>query len=130
MESMASPNRTVLLLRVALAVGSSAGALLGAGCSSSVIDSIPAWAGGEAPGTPERPAVAAEYPPVNDRPPSRELQLITEQEQARIEKELTAARANQVTQSEAVRKDREEMLANSPLSPAQQTGKPKPPSAN
>jgi len=126
-----------LLRRLATVLGISAACLATGACSSSVIDSIPSWAGGEPAGTPERPATTEEYPPVNDRPPPRSTGLITEEEQAKAEQELAAARAAQTQRAQQVQKDRNDMLANSPTSAtpesdnaAQQKNKPKNPPAN
>ena len=128
---------TAPLRRLATILGISVACLGVGGCSSSAIDSIPSWAGGEPTGTPERPAATAEYPPVNDRPPPRPAQLVTEEEQAKIERELAAARAAQAKRAQQVRKDRSDMLANSPSpaapgsdNTAQQKNKPDNPSAN
>ena len=101
-------------IRSALAIGVSLAILTSAGCSSSAIDSIPDWAGGIPVGTPERPIQAAEFPPVNERPPPRDTKLITEEEQTKLERELAAARARQAVQAQEVRKSRNEMLANPP----------------
>ena len=97
------------MLATVLALGLSA-----AGCASSHIDSIPQWAGGEPPGTPPRLASEMEYPPVNDRPPPRETRPIAVEEQAKLEKELAAARDVQAKKSEQMKKDRASMLANMP----------------
>jgi hypothetical protein len=88
------------------------------GCSSVLIDSIPTWAGGEPADTPERPAVQPDYPPVNERPPPRSATVVTEAEQARIEKELTEARDAQTERAKDVQADRDGMLANTPQAPA------------
>ena len=89
-------------------------ALTAAGCSNSTIDSIPSWAGGEPTGTPQRPATEMQYPAVNDRPPARDTKVVSEEEQAKIERELAAAREAQSRQAAQVKKDRAGMLANQP----------------
>ena len=89
-------------------------ALAAAGCSTSAIDSIPAWAGGEPQDAPKRLETELQYPPVNDRPPARDTKVVTEQEQAKIENELAAARATQARQAAQLKKDREAMIANQP----------------
>ncbi|MEX0841874.1 MAG: hypothetical protein WD039_06265 [Xanthobacteraceae bacterium] len=119
-----SRDPAVSLLRLALTIGVLLAVLACVGCSSSVIDSVPNWAGGEPAGTPERPAVEAQYPPVNDRPPPRDAQLITEEEQTRIEQELAAARAAQAARAKQMQKDREGMLANTPQPPAKPVNPP------
>ena len=89
-------------------------ALASAGCSSSVIDAIPAWAGGEPPGTPQRLATELPFPAVNERPPPRDTKVVSEEEQAKIERDLAAAREAQAKQAAQVKKDRAGMLANPP----------------
>jgi hypothetical protein len=84
-----------------------------AGCSSTVVDAIPNWVGGEPADAPARPATTAEYPPVNDRPPPRDAKLITEQEQAKLEGELNAARAKQAAAALETQKDRQEVFSSS-----------------
>ena len=84
------------------------------GCSTSHIDSIPQWAGGEPPGTPQRLASEMEFPPVNDRPPPRETKPIAVEEQVKLEKQLAAARDVQAKKAEQMKKDRASMLANMP----------------
>ncbi len=97
-------------------------ALSAAGCASSQIESIPQWAGGEPPATPQRLASEMEYPPVNDRPPARETKPVSVEEQTRMEKELVAARDVQVKKNEQMKKDRAKMLSNMPK-PAPAAGK-------
>jgi hypothetical protein len=99
-------------------------ALAAAGCSSSTIDSIPTWAGGEPAGTPQRLATELPYPAVNDRPPARDSKVVSEEEQAKIERELAAAREAQSKQAAQVKKDRAGMLANPPKPNAPPAGTP------
>jgi hypothetical protein len=82
------------------------------------VDSIPRWAGGEPPGAPQRLATELQYPAVNERPPPRETKVVTEEEQAKIERELAAAREAQAKKAAQVKKDRAGMLANRPKPPA------------
>jgi hypothetical protein len=103
-----------LAIVIALALGA-------AGCSSSHIDSVPNWAGGEPQGAPARLATEMDYLPVNERPPPRDTKVVTVEEQTKIEKELAAARDVQAKQAAQVKKDRAGMLANKP--------KPTPPPA-
>ena len=108
MKHLADPPRPALTAAVfaaALALG---------GCSSAVVDAIPNWAGGEPAAAPARPTATAEYPPVNDRPPPRETQLITVQEQNRLESELTAARAKQAAAAQETQRDRQEVFSSTP----------------
>ncbi|HZS64084.1 MAG TPA: hypothetical protein VFA53_06255 [Xanthobacteraceae bacterium] len=88
------------------------------GCSASIIDSIPTWAGGEPQGTPPRSAVEPSYPPVHDRPPPPATKVISEQEEAKIERELAAAREAQAARAKQMQKDRADMLANTPQPPS------------
>jgi len=89
-------------------------ALSAAGCSTTAVDSIPTWAGGKPENAPPRLATEMEYLPVNERPPARDSKIVTVEEQAKIEKELTAARDMQAKQAAQVKKDRAGMLANQP----------------
>lgn len=98
-------------LKLALALGL---VLAAAGCSTSAIDSIPQWAGGKPESTPERPAAEMAYPPVNERPPARDSRVVSEEEQAKIERELAAARDAQAKQAAQVKKERAGMMANPP----------------
>ncbi len=113
---MSLREQTIPLLRLAAALAVSVAALAAGGCSSSLVDSVPSWAGGEPTGTPERPAIPTEYPPVNDRPPARNTKLITEEEQAKLERQLATVRDSQAAQAKEVKKDHNEGLANTPQS--------------
>lgn len=110
-------QRTAIALLLALAAP---------GCSTSAIDSIPAWAGGEPVGAPERPATELQYPAVNERPPARDTKVASEEEQAKIERELAAVRAAQAKQAAQVKQDRAGMLANQPKPNAPPAGTPPP----
>src|SRR4051812_38048578 len=55
-------------------------------------------------GTPERPAVQAEYPAVHDMPPRRAEVPLEEAEQKKLEKELIAAREGQSSRAEEIAK--------------------------
>jgi hypothetical protein len=88
--------------------------LSASGCSTAAVDSIPNWAGGKPEGAPPRLAAEMEYLPVNERPPARDTKIVTVEEQAKIEKELAAARDAQAKQAAQVKKDRAGMLANQP----------------
>lgn len=121
---LAQTNRVVPLLKWVAALALFTAVLAGSGCSTKTIDSIPDWAGGEPVGTPERPAAQAEYPPVNDRPPPRPTELITEEEQAKIEQDLAIAHAAQAARAKQVQKDRDQMLANTPQPAAKPANAP------
>jgi hypothetical protein len=101
-------------------------ALAAAGCSTSAVDSLPAWAGGEPAGPPHRPATELPYPAVNERPPARDTKVVSVEEQQKIEGELTAARAVQAKQAAQVKKDRAGMLANQPKPNTPPAGTPPP----
>lgn len=83
-----------------------------------MIDAIPTWAGGEPAGAPDRPTTVAEYPPVNDRPPPRDTKLITEEEQAKAERDLMAARNSQAAEAKGVKDSRDQILGNTPTAQA------------
>lgn len=74
------------------------------GCASSMVETMPSWADGEPANIPARPATPLEYPAVNERPPARSTKLISEDEEAQIERQLTAARDNQAPQTRSARK--------------------------
>jgi hypothetical protein len=61
------------------------------GCSTSIAD-LPS---GSSPDTPERAADVPDYPAVHDVPAPRDQAAMDPAEQARVEKELIAAREHQ-----------------------------------
>jgi hypothetical protein len=66
-----------------------------AGCSaSSVVDGMPSSLRLPA-GAPPPPTTAYEYPAVHDMPPPRAVRTMTEEQQIKLEKELTAVRDQQ-----------------------------------
>jgi len=65
-----------------------------AGCSSAMIDKLPAEMGLPA-NTPARPETPYEYPAVHDMPPARASVPMTEEEQVRLEKDLANVRDRQ-----------------------------------
>jgi hypothetical protein len=81
-------------------------ALLLAGCSSSaVVDQLPASIGGEPAGAPARPAGNAyTYPAVHDMPPPRPTTTLTEEQQIKMEKDLSAMRDKQEVRDGAAKK--------------------------
>ncbi len=88
------------ILRVA---GLSLLAALG-GCSAGpIIDRLPGDLGLPA-GAPVRPEKPLEYPAVHDMPPARSSIPMTEEEQVKAEKELTALRDRQEGRSPASKK--------------------------
>lgn len=90
-------------LTAPLAVALLMGAVLLSGCASEQIgDQLPSAIGLPA-NTPERPAVAYEYPAVHDVPPARSTRPMDEQDQVKVEKELAAIRDQQEAGQEAVK---------------------------
>jgi hypothetical protein len=70
-----------------------AGTLLLAGCAaSSIADNVPTAVGGLPEGAPARPQTPAVYPAVHDMPPPRATNVLSEEEQQKLEDELAAAR--------------------------------------
>jgi hypothetical protein len=66
-----------------------------AGCSAGpVIDQLPGDLGLPA-GAPSRPAAPYDYPAVHDMPPPRPTRTMSDEEQFRLENELTAVRKRQ-----------------------------------
>jgi len=61
------------------------------GCAN-VGDHLPTAAGGLPEGAPARQATPTAYPAVNDLPPPRESQVLTYEEQKKLEEDLIAAR--------------------------------------
>ncbi len=68
---------------------------------SSVLSELPTQVGGLPAGTPERPAVAPDYPAVHDMPPPRAAAVLTEEEKKKVEAELAAMRAEQARRAKA-----------------------------
>ncbi len=66
-----------------------------AGCASTVGDSIPAGLGGLPETAPARPAEQAEYPAIHDMPVPRNARMLDEDQQEKLEKDLTRARDRQ-----------------------------------
>jgi hypothetical protein len=79
----------------------SAAAVLSACASANVGDHLPTAAGGLPEGTPQRPATPAAYPAVNDMPPPRESQVLTYEEQKKLEDDLIAARTRAAASGKA-----------------------------
>ena len=74
------------------------------GCSAGpIIDRLPADLGMPA-GAPARPEKPYEYPAVHDMPPARASVPMTEDEQVKLEKELTTMRDRQEGRSPASKK--------------------------
>ena len=85
-----------ILLATALAV---------AGCGS-VPGTTPVAIGSLPPDAPARPAEQAPFPNVYDAPPARPAKLMTEEEQARLEAELTALRKRVNSRADALEKEK------------------------
>jgi hypothetical protein len=72
------------------------------GCTGATVgDHLPTAAGGLPEGTPQRPAVPAAYPAVQDMPPPREDMVLTYEEQKKLENDLIAARTRAATTAKA-----------------------------
>ena len=97
-----APLPILRLLGALLALAAAPGL---AGCGASVGDSVPTWAGGLPPATPARASAPPPYPDVDDIPPPRQVELISQPEQAEIEAELMAIRRKANAQAEALRKE-------------------------
>jgi hypothetical protein len=97
----------------AIGLGLSLGlAVVLAGCSPGpIIDKLPSGVGLPA-GVPERPATPYEYPAVHDMPPDRTSVPMTEEEQVKLEKDLSNVR------------DRQEGRPPAPKKPANAAKKP------
>jgi hypothetical protein len=88
------PLATFLPPRLAAAAALLAAGLTLAGCSSA-IDMIPTQVGGLPANAPARPENAPEYPNVYATPAPRETRPLTDDEQKKLEKELTEIRDRQ-----------------------------------
>jgi hypothetical protein len=88
---------TPMLLAAALAV---------AGCGS-VPGTTPVAIGSLPPDAPPAPAEPAPFPNVYDVPPARPAKLMTEDEQARVEAELTALRKKVDSRADALEKEKD-----------------------
>lgn len=76
-----------------------------AGCAAGgMFDQLPASMGGEPVGVPARPDKPYQYPAVHDMPPPRATAPMTDEEQAKTEKELEALRDRQEGKQEPVKK--------------------------
>ena len=82
-----------------------------AGCSESLIDRLPGELGGLPAGTPARPITPYQYPAVHDMPPPRATTPLSEDEQVRLEKELTAVRDRQEAREGRTPKKKDEPAA-------------------
>jgi hypothetical protein len=81
-------------------------AALAGGCTSTQIDQIPHNVGGLPEGAPARPATQAAFPAVHDMPPARAQPLLDEEQQKRLENDLTRVRNRQAPeQAKAKPKD-------------------------
>jgi hypothetical protein len=73
-------------------MGAAGLALLLAGCSPTpLLEGLPASVGGLPSDAPARPATPHTYPAVHDMPPPRATKPMTDEEQAKAEKDLRAA---------------------------------------
>jgi hypothetical protein len=83
---MLKPGLAACLLLGALGLGA---------CASNVGDSLPASIGGLPADAPARPAEQAPYPAVHDIPPPRPVRVLDDDQQERLEKDLSVARDRQ-----------------------------------
>ena len=79
------------LPKLTAAAGLVMGALLIAGCSST-LSNLPSQVGGEPTGAPERAATPVAYPAVHDMPPPRTATVLTDAQRKQAEDELAAIR--------------------------------------
>ena len=87
-----------LVLTVAVATGL-------VGCSgAAMVEQLPASIGGEPAGIPERPTEVYAYPAVHDMPPPRTTTTLTEEQQVKMEKELSTVRDKQEARDGAAKK--------------------------
>jgi hypothetical protein len=84
----ARPWLTVALLMVAAVLGGCAG-------SATLGDSMPASIGGLPADAPARPAVQFDYPAVHDMPPPRPAHMLDQNQQERLQQDLSRARDKQ-----------------------------------
>jgi hypothetical protein len=92
LQRVALRGRILLPGRILAAALLMAGAVILAGCTvGSLGDNLPAAAGGLPENTPARPATPAAYPAVHDAPPPR-ADMLTDEEQKKLEADLVAAR--------------------------------------
>jgi len=77
-----------------------AGSIFLVSCST-VMSEMPTQVGGLPAGTPQRPAVAPEYPAVHEMPPPRTAAVLTEEEKKKVEAELAVMRAEQARRAKA-----------------------------
>jgi hypothetical protein len=85
--------------------GCSAGPLGDASNSiSEKLKSMPESLGGLPPDAPRGPAIPYAYPPVHDMPPPRSTEPLSEEQQYRLEKELSAVRDRQEAANPAAQK--------------------------
>jgi hypothetical protein len=67
-------------------------AVMVAGCASTIADHTPKAMGGLPDSAPARPTAPSAYPPVHDMPPPRSSNVLTSQEQKKLEDDLVDAR--------------------------------------
>jgi len=70
-------------------------AVLGLAAALGGCTAAPVFDGMLPAGAPERPATPYQYPAVHDMPPARPIPTMTEEQQVKLEKELTLVRERQ-----------------------------------
>lgn len=83
------------LRRLWLCVSLLSGAAGLGACATNIGDAIPAGIGGLPAEAPARPAEQAAYPAVHDIPPPRPVSILNDDQQEKLEKDLTTARDRQ-----------------------------------
>ena len=86
--------------RLAGVVAVAGGAMLLAGCSSTISE-LPTQFGGLPANTPARPDTPPVYPAVHDMPPPRSAAVLTDEERKKVEADLAALRAEQAKRASA-----------------------------
>jgi hypothetical protein len=83
-------------------LGAAGLALVLAGCSPApLLGKLPESMGGLPANAPARPTTAYEYPAVHDMPPPRATQPMSDADQIKMERDLSAARDRQASSKEA-----------------------------
>jgi hypothetical protein len=74
------------------------------GCASNIGDTIPAGIGGLPAEAPSRPAEQPAYPAVHDIPPPRPVRVLDDDQQEKLEKDLSVARDRQEQRNPGAKK--------------------------
>ncbi len=83
-------------MRKAYVIVLAGAALVLGGCSATqVFENMPQSVGGLSPDAPKAPETPYQYPAVHDMPAPRDTKPLSDEEQAKLEKDLLSARENQ-----------------------------------